>query len=125
MSFLFSHFRNKNLKLLCRILNPEDKKIISLIRNKKLFLCIIRIQYITKPIYSDKCNFKAHKTDVLCLIKISNIQIASSSDDNDNLIKIWELPKGVCVKTLYGHNDKINLLLDIKYKILSSQVMTL
>ena len=44
----------------------------------------------------------------MCIVKLSNEQLASS--DINGLIKIWNINNGECLKTIEAHTESINVL---------------
>jgi WD40 repeat protein len=56
-------------------------------------------------------SFLVHNYAIESLISIPNNRIASG---NDTTIKVWDLIKGICVRSLTGHKDFINSLIFIK-----------
>jgi WD40 repeat protein len=46
-----------------------------------------------------------HRANALCIETLSESLIASGGEDN--LIKIWDIKKLICLKTLRGHTDKV------------------
>ncbi len=54
---------------------------------------------------------KGHSSSVRCLVKLSEIQIASGVDDGT--LKIWDIKTGNCLNRLKGHNLAVNNLVVI------------
>ena len=62
--------------------------------------------------------FTGHKHWIRCLCPISNIILASGS--NDKTIKIWNIEDRSIISTLYGHTDTVSALCNVKEEVLVS-----
>ena len=54
-------------------------------------------------------NLNGHTFGVYSLVKLNYNKIASGSSDNS--IKLWDLIKGICLKTLNGHSNYVQCIL--------------
>jgi len=52
------------------------------------------------------------------MVKLSKTILISGSKDNS--IKLWDLSKGICIRTLYGHTNSVNCLLVLSQNQLAS-----
>lgn len=93
---------------------------ISEITNKKIASCShdLSIRFWTIKEYSytcDYCIFQSHSSPLKQLISLSEGRFASCSADK--LIKIWSItPPYKLIKTLKGHFDTVNTMLQLKRK---------
>ena len=95
MSLLFFRFKKKSLITVLTICPDELKEILSQIRFKKLFQCIVKAE---QSIPINEINLVGHTNSVSCVIVLKKTEIASGSWDCT--IKIWDLPSGKYIKFL-------------------------
>ena len=120
-NILFPRFKKKTLKLACIIYPEHLTYMLDDIRNKKIFQSIL---------HNETTNSVEEKTiidhnDINTNIeKINEIQIAFASSES-NKIKLWNLHKGICIKTLI-HDDYIRYIVKMnKTQIISSSDLTI
>jgi WD40 repeat protein len=58
-----------------------------------------------------------HDGPILSLIYMNNLHgslIATTANDDQNSIKVWDLEKRECISTLLGHEDTIKAIIFVK-----------
>ncbi len=105
-NILFTRFKKKSLALVYAILS-ETLYILRTIKYKKLRDAITTVKIVTMQIRGKFSTYsiQAHNNQIAVLEKINDTQIVSGS--LDSLIRLWELTKGICLKTFKGHSKAV------------------
>jgi len=110
---MFSKVKKKSITLLCTVINHLE--IMDKIRSRKIHETIRKINIRQ---YTEKRNLVEHTSKVKKLIKLNQRLFASTSEDN--IIKVWDYIKGVCVNNLNIHQTKVMYILKLNENQIAS-----
>jgi len=117
-SIPFCRIKKKSLTL-SYVLCPEDlAETLKEIRYKKLYQCILKEDISLSSFFELKSLFTGKNNSVICLDKLRKNQIISG--DNSNLISIWDLQNGICVKTYTNTIGRLTCFSSLSKRLLAT-----